>query len=72
MKGSGREYNQSHIHVVDQTEAVGHAVRATYMYSGMADVAALSGDQAYVHAIDAIWQNVAAKKRSLRNSRLSK
>src|ERR1700691_3424444 len=62
MKGSGREYNQSHIHVVEQTEAVGHAVRATYMYSCMADVAALSGDQAYVHAIDAIWQNVAAKK----------
>src|SRR5580693_6884878 len=62
MKGSGREYNQSHIHVVDQTEAVGHAVRATYMYSGMADVAALTGDQAYVHAIDAIWENVASKK----------
>jgi len=62
MKGSGREYNQSHIHVVDQTEAVGHAVRATYMYSGMADVAALTGDQAYVHAIDKIWDNVAGKK----------
>jgi uncharacterized protein len=62
MKGSGREYNQSHMHVVDQTEAVGHAVRATYMYSGMADVAALTGDQAYVHAIDAIWDNVAGKK----------
>jgi uncharacterized protein len=62
MKGSGREYNQSHIHVVDQTEAVGHAVRATYMYSGMADVAALTGDQAYVHAIDKIWDNVASKK----------
>ncbi len=61
-KGSGREYNQSHIHVVDQTEAVGHAVRATYMYSGMADVAALTGDQAYVHAIDKIWDNVAGKK----------
>jgi DUF1680 family protein len=62
MKGSGREYNQSHIRVVDQTEAVGHAVRATYMYSGMADVAALTGDQAYVHAIDKIWDNVASKK----------
>jgi DUF1680 family protein len=62
FKGSGREYNQSHMHVVDQTEAVGHAVRATYMYSGMADVAALTGDQAYVHAIDAIWDNVASKK----------
>jgi DUF1680 family protein len=62
MKGSGREYNQSHVHVVDQTEAVGHAVRATYMYSGMADVAALTGDDAYVHAIDKIWENVAGKK----------
>ena len=62
FKGSGREYNQSHIRVVDQTEAVGHAVRATYMYSGMADVAALTGDQAYVHAIDKIWDNVASKK----------
>ena len=62
MKGSGREYNQSHMHVVDQTEAVGHAVRATYMYSGMADVAALTGDEAYVHAIDKIWDNVASKK----------
>ena len=48
--------------VVDQTEAVGHAVRATYMYSGMADVAALTGDTAYVAAIDQIWENVAGKK----------
>jgi len=62
MPGSGREYNQSHVHVVDQTEAVGHAVRATYMYSGMADVAALTGDQAYVNALDKIWEDVAGKK----------
>jgi len=48
--------------VVDQTEAVGHAVRATYMYSGMADVAALTGDAAYVNALDKIWENVAGKK----------
>jgi hypothetical protein len=61
-QGSGRTYNQSHLKVVDQTEAVGHAVRATYMYSGMADVAALTGDEAYVHAIDKIWENVAGKK----------
>jgi DUF1680 family protein len=60
--GSGRPYNQSQAPVVDQTEAVGHAVRATYMYSGMADVAALTGDQRYVHAIDRIWQNVAERK----------
>jgi DUF1680 family protein len=61
-KGSGRPYNQSQAKVVDQTEAVGHAVRATYMYAGMADVAALTGDTAYVGAIDKIWENVAGKK----------
>src|SRR5205814_9693842 len=55
-------YNQAHVPVVQQTEAVGHAVRATYMYSGMADVAALTGDNSYVKAIDAIWENVAGKK----------
>jgi len=55
-------YNQSHIPVLEQNEAVGHAVRATYMYSGMADVAALTGDTGYVHAIDRIWENVAGKK----------
>src|SRR5262249_14733229 len=48
-KGSNRQYNQSHMKVVDQSEAVGHAVRATYMYSGMADVAALTGDTSYVN-----------------------
>jgi uncharacterized protein len=48
--------------VVDQTERCGHAVRATYMYSGMADVAALTGDAAYVTAIHRIWENVAGKK----------
>jgi DUF1680 family protein len=61
-KGAGRPYNQSHQKVVDQTEAVGHAVRATYMYSGMADVAALTGDTSYVHAVDKIWENVVGKK----------
>jgi hypothetical protein len=59
---NGAEYNQSHEPVVEQTEAVGHAVRATYMYSGMADVAAMTGDARYVHAIDQIWENVAGKK----------
>jgi DUF1680 family protein len=61
-QGAGRAYNQSHVPVTQQTEAVGHAVRATYMYSGMADVAALTGDMAYVNAIDKIWENVAGKK----------
>jgi uncharacterized protein len=61
-EGSGRTYNQSQVRVVDQTEAVGHAVRATYMYSGMADVAALTGDQRYVRAIDRIWENTVGRK----------
>ncbi len=59
---NGSEYNQSYKPVIEQTEAVGHAVRATYMYSGMADVAAMTGDEQYVHALDAIWQNVVGKK----------
>jgi len=58
----GDPYNQSDIPVVDQTFAEGHAVRATYMYSGMADVAAMTGDTAYIHAIDTIWDNVVGKK----------
>jgi DUF1680 family protein len=62
IKGSGRQYNQSHLRIVDQTEAVGHAVRAVYMYSGIADVAALTGDAAYLNAIDRIWENVAGKR----------
>jgi DUF1680 family protein len=60
--GNGSKYNQSWEPVVDQTEAVGHAVRATYMYSGMADVAAMTGDARYIHAIDTIWENVVGKK----------
>ena len=58
----GPEYNQRHKRVVDQDEAVGHAVRANYMYCGMADVAALTGDLRYAQAIGKIWQNVAEKK----------
>ena len=61
----GLEYNQAHKRVIDQTDAVGHAVRATYMYSGMADVAALSGDTSYLKAVDAIWENVVGKKLSI-------
>ncbi len=61
-KGAGREYNQSHVAVLEQTEAVGHAVRATYMYSGMADVAALTGDPDYLRAIDTLWENVVGRK----------
>ena len=55
-------YSQAHKPVIEQDEAVGHAVRAGYMYSGMADVAALTGDTAYIKAIDRIWQNIVEKK----------
>lgn len=56
------EYSQSHKPVLEQDEAVGHAVRAAYMYSGMADVAALTCDQGYIDAIDRIWGNIVNKK----------
>ncbi|MBN2409744.1 MAG: glycoside hydrolase family 127 protein [Candidatus Aminicenantes bacterium] len=56
------EYSQDHKPVVEQAEAVGHAVRAMYLYSGMADVAAITGDEAYVRALDRIWDDVAYKK----------
>ncbi len=60
-KGNGKlygEYSQDHIPVTEQTEATGHSVRAAYMYTGMADVAALTGNMEYIKAIDAIWHDV--------------
>jgi uncharacterized protein len=59
---NGREYMQDHKPVLQQDEAVGHAVRAMYMYAGMADVAALCGEADYVRAIDRLWANVVGKK----------
>jgi DUF1680 family protein len=56
------EYAQDHKPVLEQEEAVGHAVRANYMFSGMADVAALTGDQRFVEAIDRLWDSVVTKK----------
>lgn len=48
--------------VTEQSEAEGHAVRAGYLYSAIADVAALTGDEKLLAAIDKIWENVVAKK----------
>jgi len=59
------EYSQAHLPVTEQSEAVGHAVRANYMYSAMADVAALTGDPDYLAAIDRLWSNVVEKKLSV-------
>lgn len=56
---------QDHQPVLEQTEAVGHSVRAGYMYAGMADVAALTGQDAYIKAIDRLWDNVVSKKMHL-------
>ncbi|MBD1386017.1 glycoside hydrolase family 127 protein [Mucilaginibacter rigui] len=54
--------------VIDQDEAEGHAVRAMYLYSGMADVAALTGDKEYLAAIDKIWNNMVGKKMYVQGS----
>ncbi len=59
------EYMQNHKPVLEQDQAVGHAVRAMYMYSGMADVAALGGYPEYVTAIDRLWLDVAGRKQYL-------
>lgn len=59
---SGDPYNQSHARVRDQTEAVGHAVRATYLYAGMADVAASGELPEYVAALRAIWADIVRHK----------
>ncbi len=56
------QYAQDHKPVLEQDHPVGHAVRAVYMYCGMADVAALTGDPGYVRAIDRIWQNMVGKR----------
>lgn len=61
-------YFQDNVPVVNQDEAEGHAVRAMYLYSGMADVAALTGDTAYLAAIDKIWNNMVTKKMYVQGS----
>ena len=56
------EYSQDHKPILRQQEIVGHTVRAGYLYSGVADVAALTGDTAYFHALERLWNNMAGKK----------
>jgi DUF1680 family protein len=57
-----QEYDQSHLPVTQQYEAVGHAVRATYTYSGMADVAVETHDPDYQSAVRSLWDNIVNKK----------
>jgi DUF1680 family protein len=56
------EYCQDHMPVRDQREIVGHAVRAMYLYSAVADLAAITGDHTYVEAMDRIWEDVVLRK----------
>ena len=56
------EYSQDHKPILQQDEIVGHAVRAGYLYSGVADVAALTDDRNYFNALERIWRNMASRK----------
>ena len=58
----GNEYSQSHVPVQQQYEAVGHAVRAVYLYSAMSDIAAETGDPYYQSAVMSLWDNMVNKK----------
>jgi DUF1680 family protein len=55
-------YNQDHKPIIEQDEAVGHAVRAVYMYAAMTDIAGIMNDSAYHNAVEKIWDNVVSKK----------
>jgi DUF1680 family protein len=55
-------YCQDHLPVREQSEIVGHAVRAMYLYAGVADVAAYTGDQGYIDAMDRLWKDVVLRK----------
>ena len=55
-------YSQDHLPVIDQDEAVGHAVRAVYMYAAMTDIAAIYYDTGYREAVNKLWENMVNKK----------
>jgi DUF1680 family protein len=61
-RGGGSSYDQSHLPVVQQYEALGHAVRAAYTYAAMTDIAMETGDPAYHSAVKSIWDNVVNRK----------
>jgi uncharacterized protein len=56
------DYNQAHLPVREQTAAVGHSVRAVYMYTAMADLAAETGDESLLEACRRLWNNIASKQ----------
>ena len=62
MKGKPDYYHQAHMPVREQTEAVGHAVRAVYLYSGMADMARLTGDKSLLDACEKLFESIVDTK----------
>ena len=62
------QYNQSHLPVREQTEAVGHAVRAMYLYAGMADVARQKQDAELYSALKTIWKNLTRRRMYITGS----
>ena len=58
----GKEYHQAHLPVREQSEVVGHAVRAMYLYSAMADLAAETGDESLFEACKRLWQHLCSKR----------
>ncbi len=62
IRARAYEYNQYHVPVREQTDVVGHAVRAMYLYCGMADVAAETGDRTLIRACRRLWTSVTAKR----------
>lgn len=56
------QYHQAHLPVRQQDEAVGHAVRAVYLYSGMADIARITGDETLYKACETLWDNITNQK----------
>ena len=68
LRGRGmmsHDYSQDHKPVTEQAEAVGHAVRAAYLYCAMTDLAVIMDDPTYLQAVDRIWENVVGKKMYL-------
>ena len=61
----GNWYHQEHVRLLDGDEAVGHAVRAVYGFCGMAEIAALTGDQRYREALDRYWHSVTDTKLAI-------
>jgi DUF1680 family protein len=56
------EYAQDHMPLADQSEAVGHCVRAALLYTGLAEYVNITGDKAYEAAVQRIWENITQRK----------